>query len=96
MFERDLSRTTLESLHYSVASLHHTDLRPRLQEIRNPTLGIYGRIDRIVHPGQRHLLADGTALADIQYFRNSGHFPALDEPELFYETPQQFLNRGSV
>jgi pimeloyl-ACP methyl ester carboxylesterase len=92
MFERDVSRTTLESFHYSIASLRQTDLRPRLREIKVPTLGIYGRVDRIVHPKQGNVLAAGAPLADIRYFDGSGHFPMLDEPERFYQTLRQFLD----
>jgi pimeloyl-ACP methyl ester carboxylesterase len=100
MFERDLSRTTVESFHYSIASLRETDLRPRLKEIRVPALGVYGRADRIVNPGQGEVLARGMPLAEICYFERSGHFPMLDEPERFHQTLCEFLNhslpRGDV
>jgi len=92
MFERDLSRTTLESFYYSIASLRRTDLRPRLEEIKVPTLGIYGRTDRIVNPRQGQVLAQGTPQADIRYFAKSGHFPMLDEPQRFCQTLREFLN----
>jgi pimeloyl-ACP methyl ester carboxylesterase len=95
MFESDLSRTTMESFHYSIASLRHTDLRPRLEEIRVPALGVYGRIDRIVSPKQREVLAQGVPLVEISYFEQSGHFPMLDEPERFYRTLGGFLDRQS-
>jgi pimeloyl-ACP methyl ester carboxylesterase len=95
MFERDLSRTTLESFHYSIASLRRTDLRPRLKEIRVPALGIYGRADRIVNPGQGEVLAQGAPLAQIRYFERSGHFPMLDEPDRFYQTLCEFLDHHS-
>lgn len=95
MFEKDLSRTTLESFHYSIASLRHTDLRPRMHEIEVPVLGIYGRIDRIVNPGQRKVLAESAPTAEISYFEKSGHFPMLDEPERFYRTLVEFLDRSS-
>ena len=85
----------MESFHYSIASLRHTDLRPRLEEIRVPALGVYGRIDRIVSPKQREVLAQGVPLAEISYFEQSGHFPMLDEPERFYRTLAGFLNRQS-
>ncbi len=93
MFESGLSRTTLESFHYSIASLWKTDLRPRLMEIRMPVLGIYGRTDRIVSPKQGEVLAKGTPMADVRYFRHSGHFPMLDEPEKFHQTLHEFLDQ---
>jgi pimeloyl-ACP methyl ester carboxylesterase len=94
MFERDLSRTTLESFHHSIASLRRTDLRPRLREIQIPSLGIYGRADRIVNPRQGEVLARGSELAEVRYFEHSGHFPMLDEPELFHQTLLEFLSRA--
>jgi len=94
MFERDVSRTTLESFYYSIASLRQVDLRPRLEEIKVPTLGVYGRIDRIVSPKQGNVLLQGTPQANIRYFENSGHFPMLDEPQLFYQTLRKFLNHA--
>lgn len=92
MFERDLSRTTLESFHLSIASLYKTDLSSRLGEIRMPTLGIYGQRDRIVDPDQGEVLARGAPRADVCRFHRSGHFPMLDEPERFYHVLGEFLN----
>jgi pimeloyl-ACP methyl ester carboxylesterase len=91
MFGNSLSRATLESFHYSIASLRKTDLRLQLKEIQVPVLGVYGRADRIVDPKQRNVLAEGTPRAEIRYFENSGHFPMLDEPERFYHTLHEFL-----
>jgi pimeloyl-ACP methyl ester carboxylesterase len=93
MFEKDLSRTTLKSFHYSIASLRETDLRPRLREIRVPVLGIYGRNDRIVNPNQGELLAGGVMPAQVAYFEHSGHFPMLDEPDRFHRALRDFLDR---
>jgi len=95
MFERDLSRTTLESFHYSIASLRKTDLRPRLKQIQIPVMGIYGRVDRIVDPQQGHVLTQNLASATIFNFEESGHFPMADEPERFYQTLKEFLNHRS-
>ncbi|MFO7742573.1 MAG: alpha/beta hydrolase [Anaerolineae bacterium] len=92
MFERDLSRTTLESFHLSIASLYKTDLTPRLSEIRMPTLGIYGQRDRIVDPDQGEILAREAPQAEVRRFRRSGHFPMLDEPERFHRLLGEFLN----
>jgi pimeloyl-ACP methyl ester carboxylesterase len=91
MFARDLSRTTLESFHYSIASLRKTDLRPRLKALGVPALGVYGQVDRIVDPKQAEVLARYTPLAEIRYFEYSGHFPMLDEPDRFHQTLCEFL-----
>jgi pimeloyl-ACP methyl ester carboxylesterase len=93
MFERDLGWATSESFHRSVASLRVTDLRPGLGTIRVPTLGVYGRRDRIVSPRQGDMLKRHLSTADVRFFERSGHFPMLDEPKRFYETIRSFLTR---
>jgi pimeloyl-ACP methyl ester carboxylesterase len=92
MFEQDLSRTTVHSFHYSIASLRETDLTPRLHEIRVPVLGVYGKIDRIVNPKQGDLLVRNVPLPQVAYFERSGHFPMLDEQERFHQTLRKFLD----
>jgi pimeloyl-ACP methyl ester carboxylesterase len=52
MMDRDLSRTTLESFLISISTLRHTDLRPKLNEITIPTMGMFGHRDNIVDPRQ--------------------------------------------
>ena len=93
MLEKDLSRTTLESFHYSIASLRQTDLTPELPKIQVPALGIYGRNDLIVNPNQGELLTTGAPSSQVAYFQHSGHFPMLDESELFHRTLRDFLDR---
>lgn len=91
MLERDLSQTTLEAFFRSIASLHSTDLRPRLPEVRVPTLGIYGRGDNIVHPGQAQIIAESIPHARVEMLDGSKHFAMLDEPERFTCILQDFL-----
>lgn len=92
MFQRDFSRTTLESFHLSIASLRETDLRPHLREITIPALGIYGVRDRIVDPDQGDVLAKHAPQAEVRTFERSGHFPMLDEPDRFYRELHDFLD----
>ena len=93
MFEQDLSATTMESFHYSIASLRDTDLTPQLKEIHVPVLGIYGRGDRIVNPKEGNRLSDNASQAQVVSFDGSGHFPMLDEPDLFHQTLAEFLDQ---
>ncbi len=93
MFAQDLSRTTMHSFHYSIASLRNTDLTSRLGEIRVPVLGIYGKNDRVVSPKQGTLLTENVPLAQVASFEQSGHFPMLDEQERFHKTLREFLDR---
>lgn len=94
MFEQDLSRTTLHSFHYSIASLRQTDLVPRLKDVRVPVLGVFGQSDRIVDPKQGNLLTENVRLAQVAFFEESGHFPMLDEPQRFHSVLRNFLDRS--
>jgi len=91
--ERDLSKTTLESFFASIGSLRRTDLRPRLNEVRVPTLGIFGIGDTIVHPKQYEPLKAGVPHAEIVVLNRSRHFPMIDEPEKFNSVLKDFLDQ---
>jgi len=86
----DLSKMTLESFLWSIHSLHHTDLRPRLGTLRMPVLGVYGRGDKIVDPRQSELFRR-LANARVEMMDRSRHFPMLDEPESFHPVLMSFL-----
>ncbi len=92
MFEKDISRTTMESFCNSIYDLHHTDLRPRLPELQIPVMGIFGRKDNIVDPKQGEVLKAGVPHAEVHYFKDSAHFPMLDETDLFLKTVRAFLD----
>jgi pimeloyl-ACP methyl ester carboxylesterase len=92
MINHDLSRTTLESFLFSIASLRRTDLRPFLGSIRAPVMGMYGGRDVIVHPNQWQPLQAGVAQAQVEWFKKAGHFIMLDEPTRFMETLKIFLD----
>jgi pimeloyl-ACP methyl ester carboxylesterase len=89
---RDLSTMTLESFLWSIHSLHHTDLRPRLGTLRMPALGVYGRGDKIVDPRQSELF-DRIANSRIEMLNGSRHFPMLDEPQKFQAVLSRFLSQ---
>ena len=92
MISRDLSKTSLQSFLQSIASLRKTDLRPRLNRVRVPVLGIYGSHDVIVHPQQWRPLEKYAPDAQILKLERSGHFPMLDEPEPFMHAVKDFLD----
>ncbi len=91
MVARDISNTTVASFFSSIGSLRRTDLRPRLHEIKVPTMGIYGLRDVIVHPRQYEPLRGGVPTARIEVLPNSGHFPMLDEPDKYLGLIRSFL-----
>lgn len=92
MMDRDLSRTTLESFLLSIASLRRTDLRPMLQEVKIPVMGIYGDRDNIVHPRQWQPLLAGVPHAKIIHWEKAQHFVMLDKPQEFMESLKSFLD----
>ena len=96
MMDRDLSRTTLESFLLSIASLRRTDLRPMLGQIKIPVLGMYGDKDKVVHPLQWQPLQMGIPQARIVRFENAGHFPMLEEPQVFTQSLMDFLDESNT
>jgi len=96
MMDRDLSRTTVESFLLSIASLRRTDLRPMLDQIKIPAMGIYGDRDVIVHPKQWQPMQKGITHAHIERFPMAGHFPMLEEPQSFSEKLKAFLDKEEV
>jgi pimeloyl-ACP methyl ester carboxylesterase len=92
MMDRDLSRTTLESFLLSIASLRRTDLRPMLDQIKVPVMGMYGDRDVIVHPRQWEPMKRGIAHAHVERFPAAGHFVMLEEPQSFGERLKSFLD----
>jgi pimeloyl-ACP methyl ester carboxylesterase len=87
---RDLSKMTLESFLWSIHSLHHTDLRPRLGRLQMASLGVYGKGDKIVDPQQAQLFHQ-LANSRVELMDESRHFPMLDEPERFHSILLSYL-----
>ncbi|HEX7974339.1 MAG TPA: alpha/beta hydrolase [Anaerolineales bacterium] len=92
MMDRDLSSTTLESFLLSIASLRRTDLRPSLNQVQVPAMGMYGHRDIVVSPSQWKPMLAGIPHTRIEQFRRAGHFIMLDEPQIFRETLRDFLD----
>jgi pimeloyl-ACP methyl ester carboxylesterase len=92
MMDRDVSATTLESFLYSIASLRRTDLRPNLNLVKIPVMGMYGATDIIVHPRQWQPLQEGVPHACIDKYDRAGHFIMLDDPARFRESLHRFLD----
>lgn len=91
---QDVSATTQESFYSSIRSLHHTNLTQQLPEIKVPVLGIYGKGDIIVNPNQGQLLEQYADNAQIIMMPESGHFPMLEEAEVFNRYLLDFLDRS--
>jgi pimeloyl-ACP methyl ester carboxylesterase len=92
MMDRDLSQTTLESFLVSIASLRRTDLRPHLNRIQVPVMGMYGAKDVVVDPQQWQPLLEGVPHTRVERYPTAGHFIMLDEPAKFMDTLMDFLS----
>lgn len=91
MIMGDLSQVTMNSFFQSIGTLRRTDLRPVLEKVRAPTLGIYGRWDMIVHPNQSKVLQAGVRHAQIAWYKDAGHFPMMDDADRFNADLREFL-----
>ncbi len=89
-----ITRSTWMSFSRSIASLRQTDLRPRLAEVRIPTLAIYGARDGVVSPRQAQVIAAHIPHAQVEMMAHSKHFPMLSEPERFRALLAGFLDGG--
>jgi pimeloyl-ACP methyl ester carboxylesterase len=96
MMDRDISSTTLESFLLSIASLRKTDLRPSLDKIKVPVMGMYGNRDIVVSPREWKPLLAGVPHARIERFTRAGHFIMLDAPSPFMETLRDFLDGEKI
>ena len=67
----------------AIASLNASDSRPRLGEIRVPTLVVVGNEDVITPPSESQALADGIPNSQLAIVPEAGHFPMLERPDAF-------------
>lgn len=85
------AQLTMQSFFQSIGTLRKTDLRPRLGEIRSPTMGVYGKWDFIVHPNQGRALQKGVKHAKVLMYNNAGHIPMMDTPDRLVRDIREFL-----
>jgi pimeloyl-ACP methyl ester carboxylesterase len=91
MITKDVSRISVESFFQSIGTLRKTDLRPELNKVLVPTLGMYGKRDIIVRPSENQTLKTGVPHAQIEWFPDAGHFIMMDSPERFITTLRTWL-----
>jgi proline iminopeptidase len=67
------------------------DLRPRLKDIRVPTLIIVGRHDFITNVAMAQEMARHIPNVRLEIFEDSGHFASVEEPEKFRQVVKEFV-----
>lgn len=94
MIGDDLNNVTTRSYFESIGTLRQTDLREEIRGLQMPVMGMYGRKDIIVNPGQSKVLKQYVSHSKIDWYRNAGHFIMLDQPDRFHASVVDFLNNG--
>ncbi len=69
------------------------DTRPRLGEIRTPTLVVVGENDLITTARQARIIAASIPGARLQVFPNTGHNPFVEEPAAFNAAVRAFVRQ---
>jgi pimeloyl-ACP methyl ester carboxylesterase len=80
----------------ATAQLRSADVFPELGDVEVPTLVIVGRHDPSTPVRDQMAYADGIRTSSAIVFNGSGHFPFLEEPQLFTEVSREFLLHGSL
>ncbi len=68
-------------------------IEPELAKIQAPTLLLWGREDRLLHPSSAQVWAKGLPQAQVQLWEGIGHMPMVERPVRSARLYQQFLER---
>lgn len=71
------------------------DYAPRLSTVQAPTLVLCGRYDPQYPPSSSQQLADSIPHARLALFEHSGHYPFIEEADLFWQAVGSFLKVDS-
>jgi len=80
--------------YFVMNELNRYNVTERLKEISVPTLIIGGTHDVHVSPQWSEFMAGKISNSRLVMMEHSGHFPWLDEPDLFFETILRFIEHG--
>ena len=101
VFDEDIHRSLLKNTIIRLSGntregeLASYDVVPRLGEIQVPTLILVGLDDFVTPPSQAHILHKGIPNSELVIFENSGHFPFIEEADVFFETVREWIKRTS-
>lgn len=79
------------ALHGGLQILQHTDLRARLNEIRQPTLMIFGKRDTLSRPQTAEQMVTLLPDARLEIINGAGHAPFLSHQQEFTSLIEQFI-----
>jgi pimeloyl-ACP methyl ester carboxylesterase len=74
--------------------MHDPKLRGRLHRIDIPTLFLWGESDQIVKPEYGRTFCSGVPGARFELIEKAGHFPHLEQPDIFAGRVISFINES--
>ena len=75
--------------------MHNPKLKHRLHRITVPSLVLWGENDRIVTPRYGRYFADAIPHCRFEIIAAAGHFPHIEQPQVFAERISAFVNNAS-
>ena len=87
----DYEKTHWEAAVHGLLSMVNTNLRPRLDEIQQPTVVIIGELDDIVPPSEGQLAVELMPNAQLETFNNARHLPQNENPQRFLTILRELL-----
>lgn len=94
--KKEVAQTPAFVARQAIASLNASDSRPKLGDIRVPTLVIVGEEDIITPPTESQILAEGIPNSRLYNIPAAGHFPMLEQPNTFNQLLGDFLVRQGM
>jgi pimeloyl-ACP methyl ester carboxylesterase len=92
--KREVTQTPEFVAREAIKSLNEADLRSKLKDILVPSLVIVGDEDVITPPGESRALAARIPNAELAIIDGAGHFPMLEQPDVFNRFLEGFLARS--
>lgn len=86
-----LNRATVEAAVRLIEYSHGLDQRPRLSQVRVPTLIIHGGQDAIVPLGDSEYAASQIPLNKLHVIKGTGHVPSITRPREVAEEIERFF-----
>lgn len=93
---RELSSHDPQVVHDDFAACHLFDVRPRLAQIKVPSLVIAGDHDRLTPLPQLEFLAQNLPQARLAVVEGAGHMVALARPQAVIEAIEQWLAESGL
>jgi pimeloyl-ACP methyl ester carboxylesterase len=82
--------------HFARIGYGDFDYRPRLQNVRRPTLVIVGEHDRTTSARAARVLHEGIEGSELVVVPNAGHMSFVEDPERYLDAVRGFLRAASA